>query len=124
MLENGEESNIVDDDPFLKLELIPKEKVVTKKFVQSRLRTTDSSGMEEETKRFALLTINSRIEFCQKYKTGEEEIGKCVCESLRRYIRLSRESRSKSISKKQINAIKRMFEEMKNEGKIKCQETL
>ncbi len=123
MSENGK-SNIDSEDPFFKLELIPRERVVTKKLVQSRLHTANSPGMEEDLKNFALLTINNRIEFCRKYKTGEEEIGKCVCESVRRYIRLSKESRSGSISKKQINAIKKMFEEMKKEGKIKCQEIL
>ena len=54
----------------------------------------------------------------------EEEIGRCVCESTRRFIRLSRGSVSRAISSKQIRAIKKLFEEMKKEGKIKCQETL
>jgi tRNA nucleotidyltransferase (CCA-adding enzyme) len=108
----------------LGLRLIPSEQVISRKTTtKPRLRMvtlTDS----EELKRFAETTINNRIEFCQKYKTGEEEIGKCVYESVRRFIILSRKPASRAISKKQASAIKKTFEEMKKEGKIKCQETL
>jgi len=108
----------------LELRLIPSEQVITKKS-QTRPRSHKVTVADvEELKRFALVTINNRIEFCQKYNTDEEKIGKCVCESVRRFIRLSRESPSRAISSKQIHAIKKMFEEMKKEGKIKCQETL
>lgn len=106
--------------------LIPKEKVIVgkshtgKRYVQSKLDTVDRAELE----RIALTTINNRIEFCQKYKKTEEEIGKCVCESLRRYIRLSKESRTNKISKVQINIIKKIFEEMKKNGQIKCDETI
>ncbi len=114
------------DDSHTFFSLIPKEKVVVgkshvgRKYVQSKLDTIDKAELE----RIALITINNRIEFCQKYKKTEEEIGKCVCESLRRYIRLSKESREKNISKVQINAIKKMFEEMKKNGKIKTAESI
>ncbi len=112
------------ENKFSGLRALPKELVTTKK-VSKRVRSYKSVSSEaEELKRFALMTINNRIEFCQKYKTGEEEIGKCVCESVRRYIRLSKESASRGISKKQLNAIKKMFEEMKKDGRIKCQESL
>ncbi len=105
--------------------LIPKEKVIvgkghTRRFVQSKLDAADIAELE----RIALITINNRIEFCQKYKTSEEEIGKCVCESLRRFIRLSRESRSNTITKAQIIVIKKIFEKMKKSGKIKCNDTI
>jgi hypothetical protein len=114
----------VDVTKSFQLRLIPSEQVITKK-TQTRPRIHKVSLTDaEDLKRFALAIINSRIEFCQKYKIGEENIGKCVCESTRRYIRLSRESSSRAISNKQIHAIKKMFEEMKKEGKIKCQETL
>lgn len=124
MSKNGEQihdGNIVR--PF-ELRLIPSEQVITKKEpVRPRLHKVKQHDAEE-LKRFAEITINNRIEFCRKYRTDEEEIGKCVCESTRRFIRLSRESASRAISNKQIRAIKKMFEEMKKEGKIKCQETL
>ena len=114
------------DDGHTFFVLIPKEKVMVgkghigKRYVQSKLDTVDRAELE----RIALTTINNRIEFCQKYKNTEEEIGKCVCESLRRYIRLSKESRTNKISKVQINIIKKMFEDMKKDGKIKCTESI
>jgi hypothetical protein len=109
---------------FLALRLIPKTKVIVgKNHVQSRLHVSNPEEAEK-LKNFALLTINNRIEFCKKYKTTEEEIGKCVCESLVRYIRISKDARTKTITRVQINAIKKMFEEMKKDGKIKCQDTL
>jgi hypothetical protein len=124
----GESPDIVDSNQFF--EVIPKEKVtvgrghVAKsgaiKHVQTKLKSVDKVELD----RIALMTINSRIEFCQKYKTSEEEIGKCVCESLRRYIRLSKEARTKTISRAQINAIKNMFEEMKKDGRIKTIEVV
>jgi len=120
MKDNGEIDN---KQKFLALKLIPKSNVIVgKNHVQSKLAANPAEAAE--LKRFALMTINNRIEFCQKYKTTEEEIGKCVCESLVRYIRISRDARTKTITRTQINAIKKMFEEMKKEGKIKCQETL
>lgn len=107
----------------LKLKLIPKEFVIIKPLSRSKSRRVVRSSAEEaELERFASMVINDRIAFCKKYKTGEEEVGKCACESIRRYIRLSRESASRAISKDKIYAIKKMFEWMKREGKIKCPE--
>lgn len=122
----GEENTEIHTDNVksFELRLIPSEQVITKKTSTRPRLHKETVADAEELKRFALTTINNRIEFCQKYKTDEEEIGRCVCESTRRFIRLSRESPSKAISSKQIHAIKKMFEEMKKEGKIKCQETL
>jgi hypothetical protein len=108
----------------LGLRLIPSEQVISKKTTARPKMRIVASADSEELKRFAETTINNRIEFCQKYKTGEDEIGKCVYESVRRFIILSRKPALRSISKKQASAIKKTFEEMKKEGKIKCQETL
>lgn len=124
MIEENETGVCNDNVKPFELRLIPSEQVITKKTpTRSRVHKITVADAEE-LKRFALATINNRIEFCQKYKTDEEEIGMCVCESTRRFIRLSRESPSRTISSRQIHAIKKMFEEMKKEGKIKCQETL
>ncbi len=122
------EDDTVDSSQFF--EVIPKEKVIVGrgsakksgavKHVQTKLKSVDKAELD----RIALMTINSRIEFCQKYKSQEEEIGKCVCESLRRYIRLSKDARTKAISRAQINAIKNMFEEMKKDGRIKTMENI
>jgi len=107
----------------LELKLIPKEEVIIKQLSgRSKSHAVRSPAEEAELRRFALMVINDRIAFCQKYKTGDEEIGKCACESIRRYIRLSKESASRAISKDKLCAIKKLFEEMKKEGKIKCPE--
>lgn len=120
---DNDSDEIDNKQKFLALKLIPKGCVtIGKNHVQSKLHISPAEAAE--LKRFASVTINNRIEFCQKYKTTEEEIGKCVCESLVRYIRLSKDARTKAITRVQINAIKKMFEEMKKEGKIKCQEKL
>lgn len=114
---------IDDAQTNLELKLIPKEAVVFKQpSGRSKSHIVRSTEEEAELRRFALMVINDRIAFCQKYKTEEEEIGKCACESIRRYIRLSRQSASRAISKEKLCAIKKMFEEMKKEGKIKCPE--
>lgn len=111
------------DQTNLELKLIPKEAVVFKQpSGRSKSHIARSPEEEAELRRFAQIVINDRIAFCQKYKTDEEEIGKCACESIRRYIRLSKESASRAISKEKLCAIKKMFEEMKKEGKIKCPE--
>jgi hypothetical protein len=124
MMHEDEEQIHTDNVKSFELRLIPSEQVITKKTsTRPRLRKATVADAEE-LKAFALTTINNRIEFCQKYNTDEEKIGACVCESTRRFIRLSRESPSRAITNKQIHAIKKMFEEMKKEGKIKCQETL
>jgi hypothetical protein len=122
MREKGKQIRVDDVIKPFELRLIPSEQV-KKTSTRQRVHKVTLTDVEE-LKRFALATINNRIEFCRKYKTDEEEIGRCVCESTRRYIRLSRESAPRAISNKQIHAIKKMFEEMKKEGKIKCQETL
>lgn len=121
MCDKDEEADNSHTD--LELKLIPKEEVVIKQLSgKSKSHVARSPAEEAELRRFALMIINDRIAFCQKYKTGEEEIGKCACESIRRYIRLSKESASRAIPKDKLCAIKKMFEEMKKEGKIKCPE--
>ena len=117
------DGKVDDAQTNLELKLIPKEEVVFKQFSgRSKSHVAKSPAEEEELRRFATMVINDRIAFCQKYKTDEEEIGKCACESIRRYIRLSKESASRAISKDKLCAIKKMFEEMKKDGKIKCPE--
>ncbi len=105
----------------MRLKLIPKDDVIIRKPVQSKL-VTNGHADNDELRRFALMTIEDRIRFCQQYKKGEEEIGKCVCESVNRYIRLSRESRTRNVTKAQIRAVEKMLKKMKKEGKIKCQD--
>ncbi len=89
----------------------------------------DPDYTEEELKRFALLTINERIKFCKekkekKEKLGEsEDIDKCACEAISRWIRLFKDNSmkgSKELGRLRVAAVERMFNEMKKEGKIKC----
>lgn len=75
-----------------------------------------------ELRRFAQVTIDERIKFCRDYKK-DEPLGRCVCEAVDRYIRLSKESSikgDKHLRELRLEAIQKLFEEMKKEGKIKC----
>jgi hypothetical protein len=85
---------------------------------QGEIRQEYSIG---ELKRFAQMTIDERMEFC-KNKKGEP-FGKCVCESVERYIRLFKDSPMKGdkhLTRLRLDAIRKLFDEMKIEGKIKC----
>ena len=110
-----------DERKSVVLKIIPKEDVIVGKHpVQAKLPV--DPAVKAELERFALMTINNRIEFCQKYKTGDIAIGDCVCESVRRFVRLSKESRMKNVTKAQIRAVEKMIEKMRKEGTIKCSE--
>ena len=77
-----------------------------------------------EIKRFAQMTIDERMKFCREYKK-DEPFDKCVCESIERYIRLFKDSPMKGdkhLTKLRLEAIQKLFDEMKKEGKIKCPE--
>lgn len=91
----------------------------------------DPDYTEVELKRFALMTINERIKFCKEKKEKKEKIGenedidKCVCEAIVRWIRLFKDSPmkgSKELGKLRVTAVEKMFEEMKIDGIIKCLE--
>lgn len=138
--ENLSERDINENECIKKgfIELIPKEKIISNRRVRKTNGKNDNSGKKkdihiksklsdldkEEIERFALDTINKRIDFCKKYKTNDDDIGKCVCESLRRYVRISEDVRTKKITKIHVGKIKKLFEDMKKEGKIKCNESV
>jgi hypothetical protein len=85
---------------------------------QGEIRPEYSIG---ELKRFAQMAIDERIEFCKKKK--DEPLDKCVCESIGRYIKLFTDSPMKGdkhLTKLRLDAIQKLFDEMKREGKIKC----
>ena len=120
-LDNNGHGEMDDKSKDVVLKIIPKEDVIVGKHsVQIKLPV--DPAVKAELDRFALMTINNRIEFCQKYKTGDVAIGDCVCESVRRFVRLSKESRMKNVTKAQIRAVEKMIEKMKKEGTIKCSE--
>ena len=86
---------------------------------QEEIRPEYSMG---ELRRFAQMSIDERIKFCRDYKK-DEPFDKCVCESVERYIRLFKDSPIKGdihLTKLRLDAIRKLFEEMKRDGKIKC----
>lgn len=75
-----------------------------------------------ELRRFAQMVIDERIKFCECHKK-DEPLEKCVCDAVERYIRLFKESTikgDKRLRELRVEAIQKLFEEMKREGKIKC----
>jgi hypothetical protein len=85
---------------------------------QGEIRPEYSIG---ELKRFAQMTIDERMKFCKGKKN--EPFDKCVCESIERYIRLFKDSPMKGdkhLTRLRLDAIRKLFDEMKREGKIKC----
>lgn len=77
-----------------------------------------------ELKRFAQMTIDDRMKFCRDYKK-DEPFDKCVCQAIERYIRLFKDSPMKGdkhLTKLRLEAIHKLFDEIKKEGKIKCSE--
>ena len=86
---------------------------------QAEIRPEYSIG---ELRRFAQMTIDDRMKFCRDYKK-DEPFDKCVCESVERYIRLFKDSPMKGdkhLTKLRLDTIRKLFDEMKREGKIKC----
>lgn len=93
----------------------------SRKTKQGEIRPEYSIG---ELKRFAQMTIEERMKFCRDYKK-DEPFDKCVCEAIERYIRLFKDYHTKGdkkLTKLRLEAIRKLFDEMKNEGKIKCPE--
>lgn len=87
---------------------------------QGEIRPEYSIG---ELKRFAQMTIDERMAFCKNKKN--EPFDKCVCQSIERYIRLFKDSPMKGdkhLTRLRLEAIQKLFDEMKREGKIKCPE--
>lgn len=109
-----------DDVKLLGAEVMKSRKdAASRKTKQEEIRPEYSMG---ELKRFAQMTIDERMKFCRDYKK-DEPFDKCVCESIDRYIRLFKDSPMKGdkhLTKLRLEAIRKLFDEMKKEGKIKC----
>lgn len=78
---------------------------------------------EDELRRYALTVIDERIKFCRDLKK-EANVDKCVCEAIKRWIRLFRDyamDGSKELGNLRVAMVGKVFEEMKREGKIKCE---
>ncbi len=92
---------------------------VSRKTKQGEIRSEYSIN---ELKRFARMTIDDRMKFCREYKK-DEPFDKCVCEAIERYVRLFKDSPMKGdkhLTKLRLEAIQKLFDEMKKEGTIKC----
>jgi hypothetical protein len=108
-----------DDVKLLGAEIMKSRKEAGRKTKQDEIRSEYSIG---EIKRFAQMTIDDRMKFCRDYKK-DEPFDKCVCEAIERYIRLFKDSSMKGdkhLTKLRLEAIRKLFDEMKKEGKIKC----
>lgn len=109
-----------DDVKLLGTEVMKHRRESAKKGTrQEDIRSEYSMG---ELRRFAQITIDERMKFCKDYKK-DEPFDKCVCESVERYIRLFKDSPMKGdkhLTKLRLEAIRKLFDEMKIEGKIKC----
>lgn len=107
----------------LKIELVNVENMKTK----SRRKRGEIVGgkySEEELRRFAESVIGKRMKFCSDYKK-DEPFDKCVCEAIKRYIRLFTDQPmegSKELSKLRLNTLHKIFADMKRDGKIICPE--
>lgn len=111
-----------DDVKLLGAEVMKSRRESTnRKTKQEEIRPEYSMG---ELKRFAQMTIDERMKFCRDYKK-DEPFDKCVCQAIERYIRLFKDSPMKGdkhLTKLRLEAIQKLFDEMKKEGKIKCPE--
>jgi len=78
---------------------------------------------EDELRKFALSVIEERAKFCRDVKK-EIDVDKCVCEAIKRWVRLFRNypmEGSVELGNLRVAAVEKVFEEMKKEGKIKCE---
>lgn len=78
---------------------------------------------EEELRRYAGMIIEERIKFCRDVKKVDN-VDKCTCESIERWIRLFTNypiDGSVALGNLKVAMVKKVFEEMKMEGKIKCE---
>lgn len=91
-------------------------KLVNEEDVKNRAKK-----VRDDLRKFAENVINERIRSCKEYHKNEP-LDKCVCETIKRYINLYRKSPTRTMTSEKLNAIERLFEEMKREGKIKCSE--
>ena len=110
-----------DDVKLLGAEVMKHRRESAKKGKQEEISTEYSMG---ELRRFAQMTIDERMKFCRDYKK-EESFDKCVCESVERYIRIFTDSPIKGdihLTKLRLDAIRKLFDEMKRDGKIKCED--
>lgn len=85
--------------------------------IKNRLHT------EDELRKFAVNVIEERTKFCRDIKKVEN-VDKCVCEAIKRWIKLFKGypmEGSKDLGNLRVLMVERVFEEMKKEGKIKCE---
>lgn len=78
---------------------------------------------EDELRRYAAMVIEERLKFCRDVKKVEN-VDKCTCEAISRWIKLFTNypmEGSVALGNLRVAAVKELFEQMKKEGKIKCE---
>lgn len=78
---------------------------------------------EEELRIYAVMVIEERIKFCRDIKKVDN-VDKCACEAIKRWINLFTNypiGGSVALGNLRVTMVKKVFEEMKKEGKIKCE---
>lgn len=107
----------------MEFDLIDTRDMATKKSMKKAYIIKGKLYTEDELRRFAQMIIDERIRFCRDIKK-ESDIGKCVCDAIERWVRLFTEqpmAGPKDLGNLRIAMVKKVFEEMKREGKIKCE---
>lgn len=105
--------------------LVDERDVASRKTKKKAYVIKDRLYTDDELRKFAIDTINERIKFCRDVKK-EQNIDKCACEAITRWIKLFRGSSmegSKDLGGLRVSMVEKVFGEMKKEGKIKCQGT-
>lgn len=111
-----------DDVKLLGAEVMKDRREATKIGTRTRQNEILPEYSIGELRRFAQMVIDDRMKFCRDYKKNEP-FDKCVCESVERYVRLFTDSPmkgNKHLTKLRLEAIRKLFDEMKRDGKIKC----
>lgn len=94
-----------------------------KKVMKKAYITKGKLYTEDELRRYAQMIIDERIKFCRDVKK-EDNVDKCACEAVARWIRLFKDypmEGSKDLGNLRVAMVGKVFEEMKKEGKIKCE---
>ena len=104
------------------LNLVDTREMSSKKTAKKAYVIKNRLYTEDELRKFAVAVIDERTKFCRDKK--EANIDKCVCEAIKRWIKLFKDRSmegSKDLGNLRVSMVEMVFEEMKKEGKIRCE---
>lgn len=105
------------------MDLVDTRDMSSKKIAKKAYVIKNRLYTEDELRRFAVMVIDERTKFCRDVKKVEN-VDKCVCEAIKRWIKLFKGypmEGSKDLGNLRVSMVESVFEEMKKEGKIKCE---